>query len=232
MSRAQSNVVAVAVLLSVAVVSMGALTASVGSVVESNAARADAARVAADLDAALDPVETTGATRGRVAFTSGRLYPVEREVRVLDAGGVVREVDADALVFEGNDRRVAFLAGAVVRGSEFHRDPPITASRSPGVVLVGVATLGDPGALSGSGGVTATVRTRVTHDRTRLGNGTWRVAVETATPEPWRAFFERQGATLTTRDFDGDGTASLVARYPGERTAYLVVHALHAEVTG
>ena len=48
--RGQSNVVGVALLLGVAVVSMGALTAAVGVVVESSAGQADAERVATDLD--------------------------------------------------------------------------------------------------------------------------------------------------------------------------------------
>lgn len=235
MTRGQSNVVAVALLLSIAVVSMGALTASIGSVVESNAARADAVRVAADLDAALEPVGTTGADRARVSFTSGRLHPVEREIRILDAGGVVRLIDADALVFEGNKRRVTFLAGAITVGSNratFRRTPPVTASRAARVLVIGVATLGDPGSVAGRGGVRTTVRTRVTHDRTTLGNGTWRIAVETATPTPWRDFFARQGATVRERNFDDDGTTSVVARYPEQRRAYLVIHSLHAEVGG
>ena len=46
--RGQSNVVGVALLLAIAVISMGALTAAVGVVVDSTAARADADRVAAE----------------------------------------------------------------------------------------------------------------------------------------------------------------------------------------
>jgi hypothetical protein len=70
----------------------------------------------------------------------------------------------------------------------------------------------------------------VTHDRERLGNGTYAVGIETATPEPLAGWFEERGATVRVRDVDGDGTPSVVARFPGERTAYLVVHDLHAEV--
>jgi hypothetical protein len=35
---------------------------------------------------------------------------------------------------------------------------------------------------------------------------------------------------VTTRDFDGDGVTSVVARYPGERVGYLVVHEMGLEV--
>jgi len=235
--RGQSHVIGVALLLGVAVIALATLTASIGAVVESNAARADAARVAADLDGALDPVETTGRNRGRVAFSEGELRPVERDLRVLNESGTVRRVGVDALVFADDRRRVAFLSGAVVRGTgeraEFRTPPPITASRNrsgTGVLVVGAARLGSPATVSGTGGVGVALRTDVSHDRTRLGTDQWRVAVETATPEPWRAFFGRQGATVRTRDIDGDGVASVVAEYPGSRTAYLVVHDLDTEV--
>jgi hypothetical protein len=237
--RGQSHVVGVALLLGVAVIALAALTATIGAVVESNAARADAARVAADFDGALDPVETTGRDRGRVSFTEGELRPVDRDLRVLNASGTVRRVRVDALVYAAGSRRVAFLAGAVVRGTgaaaEFRTPPPITASRSApgtGVLVVGAARLGSPAAVSGTGGVRVALRTDVSHARSSLGEGRWRVAVETATPGPWRAFFDRQGATVRTRDLDGDGLASVVADYPGRRAAYLVVHDLDAEVAG
>lgn len=235
--RGQSHVVGVVLLLGVATIALATLTASLGAVVESNAARADAARVAADLDGALAPVETTGRNRGTVSFTEGELRPVERDLRVLDASGTVRRVRVDALVFSAGGNRVAFLSGAVVRGTgaaaEFRTPPPITASRSApgtGVLVVGAPRLGSPAAVSGTGGVRLALRTDVSHARSRLGAGRWRVAVETAVPGPWRAFFDRQGATVRTRDFDGDGIDSVVAAYPGRRMAYLVVHDLNTEV--
>jgi len=231
--RAQANVVGVALLIGVTVVALGTLTASIGAVVEEDAARADARRVADGIDTALEPVERTGDHRGTVAFTDGQLYAVDRQVRILNESGVVRTVDADALVFEAGDRRVTFLAGAVVRGqppgTRMRTPPPITASRDDGALVVGVATLGDV-TTRVSGGGRVTLRTRVEHDRTALGDGTYRVAVETATPRPWRTYFERTGATTDSRDFDGDGVASVVARYPGERTAWLVRHDLNTEV--
>lgn len=241
-NRGQSNVVGIAILLAVVVVSLGSLTAGIGAVVEENAAAADSARVADDLDAALAPVEATGVHRGRVSFTDGELRTVEREVRVLNESGVVRTVRVDALAFTAGQRRVAFLAGATVRGrpgnARMRTPPPITASRSggagdggsaTGVLVVGAPALNGSVAASATGGGSVVLRTNVTHHRTALGKGTYRVAVETATPEAWRRQFERQNATVTTRDFDGDGVVSVVAAYPGERVAYLVVHDLRLE---
>uniref|UniRef100_UPI003743A31E DUF7289 family protein n=1 Tax=Halorussus rarus TaxID=660515 RepID=UPI003743A31E len=225
------------------VVALGSLTAGIGTVVEENAAAADSARVAADFDAALDPVAATGVHRGRVSFTEGQLRTVERDLRVLNETGVVRRIRVDALVFTAGDRRVAFLAGAVVRGppdnARLRTAPPVTASRGgggasggdqPGVLVVGAPKLNGSAAVSATGGGSVVLRTSVSHHRTALGNGTYRVAVETATPEAWRRHFERRNATATTRDFDGDGVTSVVASYPGERVAYLVVHDMRLEV--
>jgi flagellin-like protein len=175
--RGQSNVVGVAILLAVVVVSLGSLTAAIGAVVDGNAAAADASRVASDLDAALEPVEATGAHRGRVSFTDGA------------------EDDTET-----------------------------------GVLAVGAPTLNGSVAVSASGGGSAVLRTTVSHHRTELGEDTYGVAVETATPDAWRRHFERQNATVTTRDFDDDGLVSVVARYPGERVGYLVVHDVRLEV--
>ncbi len=237
MTRAQSNVVGVALLLGTVMLSLATLTASVGVVVDSNAATADATRVATDMNRALSPVESTGVHRGRISFSDGKLRTVERELRVLDDTGVIRTVPVDSLVFTGGDRRVAYIAGAVVRGTDdsarMHSRPPITASRNGGVLVVGTAKLNASGqTVVSSTGTSALVRTNVSHARTTLGNGTYRVAVETKTVGAWERYFERQNATTTRRDFDGDGVPSVVARYPGTRFAYLVVHDMRTEVRG
>ena len=229
--RAQSHVVSVALLLGVTVVAMAAVTAGVGSTVDSGVARADADR-AADAFANLDAVSRTGPGTERVEFADGALSTVERDVRVLDEDGVVRAVDANALVFEAGDRRVAYLAGAVVRGERgnawFVEDPPVAAG--DGTLLVGTPTVGasDPVAVGGRGRVDLAVD--VTHDRETLAAGEYGLAVETATPRPWTAYFESVGATVATRDVDGDGVESVVATFPGERRLHLVVHALDLEV--
>lgn len=234
MMRGQANVVGVALLVGITVVALGALTASVGTVVEENAARADAQRVAEALDDAIAPVETTGRHRGRVSFADGRLHSVERDVRIMDATGVVERISAGGLIFETGDRRVAAVAGAVVRGrgkgAGVHAPPPITATDGAGVLVVGVARTGGTHVDVAGSDVRLTLRTTVDHSRTDLGNGTYRVAVETATPVPWERFFERRNATVTRKELDGDGVESVVASFPGERRAYLVVHDLDLEV--
>lgn len=228
--RAQSHVVGVALLLAITAVSMAGLTAAVGTVVESNTAGVDAGRVSADLDAALAPVEATGYHTGEVTFTDGRLRTVERTVRVLNASGPVRTVEVGGVVWTSRDHRVAFVAGAVVRGppgnAVLDADPSLAVGSR--TLVVGLATLGDA-QFSFAGGGRVPLETRVSHDRTTHGDDEWRVAVETETPRPWRAFFEARGAVTATRDFDGDGVDSVVATFPGERTLHLVVHDLRLE---
>lgn len=238
-ARGQSSVVGVALLVGATVVSLGALTAGVGLVVEEHAARADAARVAADLDAAVAPVETTGRHRGRVTFADGTLRTVERDLRVLNAtdGRTLERVRAGALVFESGDRRVASVSGAVIRGrgeeATLRTPLPVAAStREGGVLVVGAARLGDDRVTSSGSGVTTTLRTNVTHDRTDLGRGTFAVALEITTPEPLVSWFAERGARTRIEDLDGDGVSSVVARFEGERRAYLVVHDLNLEVGG
>jgi hypothetical protein len=238
--RGQSSVVGVALLVGATVVSLGALTAGVGVVVEEHAARADSTRVAADLDAAIDPVETTGRHRGRVSFADGGLRTVERDLRVLNAtdGRVVERVGVGGLVFESGSRRIESVSGAVLRGRDggatLRTPPPVTASTGDGgVLVVGAARLGaDRVAVSGNGGTTTTLRTNVTHDRTDLGRGQFAVALETATPAPLASWFADRGARTRIEDVDDDGVPSVVARFDGERRAYLVVHDLNLEVAG
>lgn len=234
-SRGQANVVGVALLLAITVVALGTLTAGIGTVVEENAASADQTRVAAGLDAAVRPVRTTGLHRDTVSFADGEFRTVDREIRVLNASGVVRTVETSALVFEAGDRGVVVLGGAVLRrspgGATMYRPPPVTASRRTGALVVGVAALNGSVAVGATGGATFAVWTDVSHERTALGNATYRIAVETATPRPWERYFEEANATvLDRRDFDDDGLASVVARFPGERVGYLVVHRVDLEV--
>lgn len=236
-SRGQSHVVGVTLLLGITVIGLTGLTVAVGTVVQENAATADANRVATDLAAALDPVETTGRHSGKVSFADGRLRTVDRDLRVLNGSGVVRRVSIGGLVFEAGDQRVAYVADAVVRGRTdraWLRDPPpITASRDAGVLIVSAARLNvSDVAVGGEGATTATLDTQVTHERTALGNGTYRVAIETATPKPFERWFRSRDATVTRRDFDDDGVPSVVAEFPDERVGYLVVHDQQLEVSG
>lgn len=235
--RAQSHVVGVALLLGITALALGTLTVAVGELVASGTASADAARVADELDATLRPVETTGPHAGRVHFADGSLHSVPREVRVLENGTVVASHAAGALVFESSDRRVASVAGAVVRGRPgsgwFAANPPILASNRTGVLVVGVPRLGVGHVAVGGGGTTTVIlRSNVSHARTDLGKGDFSVAVETATPRPFERYFEDQNASVSRRDFDGDGVGSVVAEYQGRRQGYLVVHDLSLEVAG
>jgi len=234
-TRGQSNVIGVALLMGIAVIALAGLTAGIGTLVESNAATADATRVADGLGGALDPVETTGHSSDTVEFTAGSLRTVEREVRVLNTSGVIASVDVGGLVYEAGDRRVAYVNDAIVRQSGtnpwLHEPPTLTTSADSGVLIVSVARLNTSDvAVSGERGSATRLRTRVTHNRTALGDGTYRVAIETETPEPFARWFRKQNATVTRRDFDGDGIESVVGQFSGTRTGYLVVHDMHLEV--
>lgn len=229
-ARGQSNVVGVALLLGIAVVSMGTLTAAIGTVVDSSAAETDAERVAADFETALEPVSATGPQRGSVAFGEGTLRTTDRTLEVRADGVAVETVELDALVFESGPRRVTYHGGAVVRGTGesawMTQPPPITVDEE--VVIVGAPRLGDlDSSVSGSGGVSVTVETDVEHERRRLGSATFSLAVETDAPAAWERAFEDLGAAVTRED----GTPpTVVATFEGERTGYLVVHDLDAEV--
>lgn len=233
-ARGQSHVVGVALLLGVTVVSMSVLTASVGVLIDRQVARADAARVADGMDAAFAPTETTGTHRGQLSFASGTLRPVDRQLRILAGSTVVRSVDMDALVFTSESQRVAYVGGAIVRGQPgaawLHTGPLVTTGES--VLVVGVPKIYGINGVSGSGGVTVTIAQNVTHERELIGNGSYAVAIETATPGAFSRRFTKRGATVERRDLDGDGIESTVVRFEGTRRTYLVVHDLDAEVTG
>lgn len=235
-TRAQSHVVGVALLLGVAVISMSALTASVGVLIEHQVTNADATRIADEMDAAFAPVETTGVHRERLSFSRGTLTTVDRQLRILVGSKVVRTVDVDALVFTAGNQRVAFVAGAIVRGKPgnawFHAEPPIVVSPNGGVFIVGAPKIGSAGAVSGTGGVAAMMRMNVTHARERIGNGTYSVSIETATPEPFVRYFEERGRTVERRDIDGDGIESVIVTPERKRTVYLVIHNLNVVING
>jgi hypothetical protein len=233
--RAQSHVVGVALMLGVAVLALGTLTAGVGTLIESQTADADAARVADGLDRAVQGAERTGVHSHDVHFANGQLRTVDRRMRLLENGTVVSTIEVDGVVYEHSEGRVLSLAGAVVRDSgasaALADRPSITHSERTRVLIVGAPKLSAGRvSLSGGDGVTATIRTNVSHDRRELGTGNFAVAVETASPDPFRRFFEAQNATVETRRFAGDSVDSVVATYPGTREGYLVIHNLRLEV--
>lgn len=233
--RGQSSVVGVALLLGATVVALGVLTASVGTVVDSHAARADANRVASDLDSAIRPVETTGHRAGEIRFTEGSIHTVERDLRVERSGTRVADVAIGGLAFESGDHRVRSVAGAVVRGraeSAWTVDgPPIAGSERNEVLVVGAVKLDGTSQSVGGGRSSVTLATNVSHDRRSLGRGTFEVAIETAAPAALETALRDTGAeSIDREDVDGDGVTSVVATYPGTRTGYLVVHDVRLEV--
>lgn len=233
--RGQSSVVGVALLLGATVVALGVVTASVGVLVDGHAARADADRVATDLQSGLKPVESTGHRSTTVQFNGGRLFTAERQLRISDAIGTVATVDIGAVVYERGDYRVAAVGGAVVRGRGENawivESPPVVGSESNGVLVVGAANLSANPASVGGGRGTVTLATNVTHDRRSLGAGRYEVAIETEAPAAFERYFVDQGATVSRADRDGDGVVSVVAEFPGRRRAYLVEHRMRLEVT-
>ena len=235
MSRAQSHVVGVALMLGISVLALGALTVGVGDVIDAQTAHSDATRIADEMDTALQPVSHTGPHTGTLTFADGTLQTADRDLRVYRNGTLVANRSADSLVFSAEDRRVAFLAGAVVRGQDgsewLATDPPITASERTDVLVVGASVLGaDDVAVSGSGGTTVRLQTNVSHDRRNLGPGQYEVAIETTTPAAFESYFADQNTSTVRRDIDDDGVASLVATYSGTREGYLVTHNLSLEV--
>lgn len=239
-TRAQSNVVGVAILVGITMVALGTMAAAVGGVVDDAATDADVRRVTADFDRVFRPVETTGHHRARIRFGDGRLSTVPRTVRLLDPDGVVETHDASAVVYATGDatqgglaaRRVTFLAGAILvtqaDDTRVVRPPPVASGT--GVLVVGIPVVEGDVAVGGSR-LDLAVETRVTHARRTAGNNTWRIAVETSTPDAWNETLRTSGGTpLPSRDFDGDGTQSVVVRFPGQRTAHVVVHRLQMEV--
>jgi len=228
--RAQSTVVGVALLLAVTTVSLSLLTASAGTVVEEQVATATADRATDAVTGVLEPEGTTG----RVAVGNGRFGERERTVRLVNDSGVVAARNVSALVYEQRDRRVTYLVGGAVRGAPdaatFAADPAIRTG--DGALLLSVT---DPEIRRGAprrdaSGAATIERTNATHARSRFPADEYGVAVETATPGPWDEYFRAANATTTRRDFDGDGVPSVVAAFPGQREAYLVVHRVRLEV--
>ncbi len=232
--RGQSHVVGVALLVGVTIISISAITASVGVLVDRQVASADATRVADGMETTFDPAGPSGVRRDQLSFADGTLRPVDRQLRIIDGKRVVRSIDIDALVFTSGDQRVAFVAGAIIRGAPgeawLYTEPVTTAPPDGSVLVVGAPIIGSPDTVSGSG-ASVTIKRNVTHERSMIGNGTYAVAIETATPEPLARYLSERGAAIEQRDLDGDGVESIIATFEGKRRTYLLVHELNVEVT-
>lgn len=239
-SRGQSSVIGVALLVGITMLALGTMAAAVGGVVDDAATDADIRRVTADFERSFRPVEATGLHRGRIEFGEGSLTTEPRTVRLLDATGIVETHDTAAVIYRANPgldsntggRRVTFLAGAIlVTQGDYTtvvRPPPMASG--PGVLVLGLPVVrGDVGI--GGRRLTLRVTTNVNHTRQTIGEGNWRVAVETTSPDAWnRTLTRRGGQPRDRRDFDGDGIDSVVAGFPNPRTAHLVIHDVELEV--
>lgn len=225
----QANVIGVALLLGITVVSVGAISTGVGLVVETHADAVEADRVASDLVAVFD---TADSGRGSVSFHEGRLVPLERELVVRADGAEVTRIRTDALVYENGEARVAFHTGAIVRGegdeSHFQRDPVVIVDDD--LLLVGIASIGtDVDGVAGSGGVSTTVTTNVSHERHELDADEIRLSIETSAPGAWERFLRDQGAAVGR--IRGDPPI-VEATFEGSREGFVVVHDLGVEVNG
>ena len=124
---------------------------------------------------------------------------------------------------------------AVVRGRPGNagtlRGPPLTATRDNSTLVVGAVAVGEQGAsVGGKGGVTARLRTNVTHVHQTLPEKNYRLAFETATPDPMARGLRSHGFDTTVSDLDGDGVPSVVAGVEGQQEIELVVHTMHLEM--
>ncbi len=209
--RAQSHVVGVVLLLGITTVSMAALAASAGVVLDSTAANADATRAAGALS------ELAADGEARIDLADARLHTVEREVRIGDATNWT-VVHTGALAYDNGERGARLLAGAVQRGDRgFERDPAL--GRGNDRLVLSVVALRGEIDRSGSGTVWLDAAIE-RHRRTLEGADT--VAVETNHTGPWELAFERAGGEVDVRDIDGDGTPSVVASFDVEAVALSV----------
>ncbi|MFB6138731.1 MAG: hypothetical protein ABEJ42_10430 [Halobacteriaceae archaeon] len=224
--------VGVALLVGVTAVAIAALTAGVGTVVESGATGAEVQTAARGLAAVLEP----GAGGGTVTLATGSLSTVERDVRVLAGDRVVYERGVGALTYRhAEGPRVVGLAGAVLHGrgtsAGFSRAPTLRAATGGDASAVYFGLVDLVGRVDVEFDRRRDVRVRAATDRRRTAVEAGTVAVETTTPGPWRAVLERRGATVTRRDVDGDGVASVVADFEVD-TVYVSVRAVEVSAGG
>lgn len=219
-SRAQSNVVGVALLLGVGVVAIGLLTASVGGLVDAQLSTADADAATNGLTSLRDGVFEGSNESHPIRVTDGDLSRVNRTVRVESEGGVSRTYDADGYVATFGGHRVAFVGGAVVRGTRANARlvTPVPLSFAGDAAFLPLPALTAASTDGGGLGGGAELRATATRTVTTLPTDSYTVAVETTTPDAWERSFERQGFATTRTDFDGDGVPSVAATVPDERT--------------
>ncbi len=219
-SRGQSNVVGVALLLGIGVVAIGLLTASVGGLVDAQLSTADADAATNGFTSLRDGVFDGTNESHPIHVTDGEFARVNRTVRLISEDGEPRTYDADGYVATFGGHRVAFVGGAVVRGTRANARlvTPVPLSFAGDAAFLPLPTLTGASADGGGLGGGAELRATATRNVTTLPTDSYTVAVETATPDAWERSFERQGFGTTRTDFDDDGIPSVVATVPDERT--------------
>ncbi|AFK18322.1 hypothetical protein E6P09_06025 [Haloferax mediterranei ATCC 33500] len=222
-TRAQSNVVGVALLLGIGVVAIGLLTASVGTLVDAQVATADADAAVEGFTDLRDGVFAGANGSHPVRVTDGDLSRVNRTVRILSESGTNRTYDADGYAAELGGHRVAFVGGAVARGTGESATlaTPVPLSLAGDAAFLALPVLTTNSTDGGGLGSGATLRTRTNRTVVDLPTDTYTVAIETAVPSAWERAFERRGFTPTRTDYDDDGVESVVVAVPDDRTLTL-----------
>ncbi|KAB1192332.1 hypothetical protein GJR96_02290 [Haloferax sp. MBLA0076] len=226
--RAQSNVVGAALLLGIGVVAIGLLTASVGTLVDAQVTTADADAATNGFASLRDGVFAGGNSTHPVRVSDGQLSRVNRTVRVVAEQGANRTYDADGYVATFGDHRIAFVGGAVVRGTGNNSRlvTPVPFSIAGDAAFLPLPTLTasstDGGGLDGG----SVLRARTTRRIDDFPSDEYAIAVETTTPRAWERAFQRRGFNATQTDLDGDGIPSVVATAPDERTLTVATYDL------
>ncbi|MFC7204504.1 hypothetical protein ACFQJC_13335 [Haloferax namakaokahaiae] len=231
-TRAQSNVVGVALLLGIGVVAIGLLTASVGGLVDAQLGAADASATADGFASIRDSVLAGSNTTHAVRVTDGDVSRVDRTVRILPEDGANRTYSADGYVVERGSHSVRFVCGAVVRGSRnnSYLVTPTPISLTDDAVFLTLPVV-EPNATDGFAlGSASGVRVETEREVTDLPSDAYRVAIESERPSAWERTFEEQGFEVSRIDFDGDGVPSVVATLPADRTLTLARYDYALEV--
>ncbi|ELZ91931.1 hypothetical protein C440_16504 [Haloferax mucosum ATCC BAA-1512] len=216
-TRAQSNIVGVALLLGIGVVAIGLLTASVGTLVDAQVATADADAAVEGLTELRDGVFAGSNETYSLRVTDGDLSRVDRTVRVISDAGVNRTFGADGYVADLGGQRVAFVGGAVVRGQGESATlaTPVPLSLAGDVAFLTLPTVTADSADGVGLGTGAALRTRTNRSVLDLPSDGYTVAIETETPGAWERAFERRGFDPSRVDYDGDDVESVAVAVPG-----------------
>lgn len=224
-----------ALLLAITAISLGALTATVGVLVEGNAAAATGDAVGEGLTTVVAP-GPAGVRRTTVPLGDGTLTTANRTIRIENETAELVRLNGSAVRWSGSSRGVVATGGAVASlrpgGARLVHEPVVAVDDR--TVLLGLTAIrGDPVAIDGgraSSRVTLAANASVA--RRRFPTGNYSLAVETAAPAAWERVLTERNATVDRTDPDGDGVVTVVGRFPAERRLDLAVRTVRLEVTG